>query len=325
MYKYIITAILIAIFTGCSAPKPKHAPSWYTSPPKDFKYFYSTASGNSITHAKNKAIANMRKVIQDDIDAVFTSKTTKLKLDGNFDIKPILEENEHLVNTISFVNLKIEKSEKFNDQQLILLKIPRKSIFDKLSIISSKRFRSSKENYTKIKEGDKWIRKYDILNKSIKDFAKLASITEAKRVTLNSFDNRQDINYLNQLLEEYLTLKNEISVFVVSDINSRIYVKGVKNALYNSGLELSKKPKSDKSLKLFITSTTKNVQDYGFNRSSSLVKYTTYDLDKNVVAFRQHTFSAKSRRSYTDAKVQTINHQKSMIKKLGIFDFIGVK
>ena len=325
MYKYIITAIIIAIFAGCSAPKPKHAPSWYTSPPKDFKFIYSVASGESLTHAKNKAIINLREQIQKDLDSVFTNKTTKLKLDESFDLTPILKENERLVNTMSLIELKIEKTQKFNDQELILLKTPRKAIFDRFDIIATKRLKNSKENYDSIQENDSWLKKYSILHNEMKNFAKLASIIEARKLLINSYNNISEINYLNNLYSDYIELKNQISIYVLSDLNSMGFVKGVKTALSSNGLELSSKPKSDKSLKIFITSTTQNVQDYGFNKSKSLVKYTTYDLNKNKVAFKQHTFSAKSRKSYSDAKAQSLIHQNSKIKKLGIFDFLGVK
>ncbi|MCW8837079.1 MAG: hypothetical protein OQJ77_03430 [Thiovulaceae bacterium] len=325
MYKYIITAIIIAIFAGCSAPKPKHAPSWYTSLPKDYKFFYSVASGETTSHAKNKAIVNLRKLIQKEMDSVFTDKTTKLKIDKDFDITPILKENERLVNTVSLLELKIEETAKFNDEELILLKIPRKSIFERFNLIANKKMEVSKENYTSIKEDDSWIKKYSILNNGMKDFAKLASLVEAKKVIINSYNNTNEVNYLNDLYNDYVNLKNEISIYVLSDVNSRAFVKDIKSALSDEGIELNSKPKSDKALKIFITSNTQNLQEYGFNIAKSLVKYSTYNKNKEKVAFKQHTFSAKSRKNYSDAKMQSIIHQKSKIKKLGIFDFLGVK
>ncbi|WP_373069612.1 LPP20 family lipoprotein [Sulfurimonas sp.] len=324
MFKYIIMAITIAIFTACSAPKPRHAPSWYTSKPKDFKYFYAVGSGNTVTHAKNKAIANMRNEIIEELDSSFSNKTSKIKVNDQELISQILKENEHLINTMSLADIKIDKKANFNNLELVLLKLPRKSVFEKFNMISNKRLKSSKENYALMGDKDPWIKKFSVLYNGMKDFPKLASIVQAKHITLST-SNNDEINYLNNLQDEYIDLKEQISIYVLPDINSRIYVKNVKDALLETGLELSSKPKSEKSLRLLITSTTENVQEYGFNRSKSLVKYSTYDLNKKRVAFRQHTFSAKSRKNYSDAKAQTAVHQKSKIKKLGIFDFIGVK
>ncbi len=325
MYKHLLIAVIFSIFTGCSAPKPKHPPAWYTSAPKDFKYFYATASADTLTLAKNKAIIKLRKQIQDSLDSNFTDKKTSLKISEEFDINSILKENEHFVNTMSFITLKIDKTAEFKGEQLILIKLSRKSIFDKLNIIASKKIKESKESYKLIKDNDILIKKYSILNNIMKDYAKLASLIEAKRVIINSHNNSNDIKYLNELNERYLKLKNKLSIYVLSDINSRIYVQAVKDALKNAGIELSSEPKSDKSLKLYITSKTENMKDYGFKKSKSLVKYSTYDLNKNRVLFRQHTFSAKSRKGYSDAKAQTAIHEMSKIRKLGIFDFLGVK
>jgi hypothetical protein len=324
MFKYILTAAIIALFTACSAPKPKHAPSWYTSPPKDFKFFYAVGSGETLTHAKNKAVIKLREGILNDLNSVFTSKSTKIKLDALADINDILAQNERLINTMSMSGLTIDKNEKFNSEELVLIKLPRQAVFDKFSIISDKRLKSSKENYALKKSDDPYIKQYSVLHNGMKEYAKLASIIEAKNITLST-NTLEEINYLNTMSEEYLELKEQISIYVLSDIDSRMYVKGVKDALVATGLELSPKPKSDKALKLLITSNTENLQDYGFNRTKTLVKYTTYDLNKKQVAFRQHTFSAKSRKNHHDAKIQTIAHQGSMIKKLGIFDFIGIK
>ena len=64
---------------------------------------------------------------------------------------------------------------------------------------------------------------------------------------------------------------------------------------------------------------------YTFMVSKNLVKFTTYDDNKNKVAFRQHTFVGKSRKNHRDAKNQTAINLKSKIRKLGIFNFIGVE
>jgi hypothetical protein len=324
MLKYIITAILIAFLAACSAPKPKHAPSWYTSPPKDFQFFYSVAAGSSIANAKNKAIVNLRKQIATDLDSAFKNKTSKIKIYDELDISQILKQNERLINTMSLSGITIEKTAKFNDQELVLLKLPRKSVFDKFNIIATKRVKNLKENYALLDGKDSWLKQYSILSNCMKDFYKVASIVEAKNIAIKT-TNFNEIIFLNNLSQQYIKLKKEISIYALPDMNSRIYLQSVKDALAASGINLSSKQKGEKSLRLFITSETEFVQDYSFNRSKSLVKYTTYDSDKNVVAFRQHTYSAKSRRSYADAKIQTAAHQNSMIKKLGIFDFIGVK
>jgi hypothetical protein len=266
----------------------------------------------------------MRKEIIQDLDSTFVNKTSKIKVDNKDIISKILKENERLINTMSLIDLKIDKNAKFNNLELVLLKLPRKSVFEKFNMISKKRLKKSQENIARMSSNDSWIKKFSILYDGMKEFPKLASIVQAKHITLSTSDTNE-VNYLNDLKDQYLDLKAQISIYVLSDINSRIYVKSVKDALSKTGLELSSKPRSEKSLKLLITSTTENVQDYGFNRSKSLVKYSTYDLNRKKVAFRQHTFSAKSRKNYSDAKAQTAIHQKSKIKKFGIFDFIGIK
>ena len=71
MYKYLITAIIIALFAGCSAPKPATAPSWYTTLPKDFNFIYATGASSDDLKAKKQAIATLREQIKKELDGAF--------------------------------------------------------------------------------------------------------------------------------------------------------------------------------------------------------------------------------------------------------------
>jgi len=324
MYKYIITAILIALFAGCSAPKPKHAPAWFTSVPKDTTYIYAVGSAKTLSHAKNKAIASLRQKMKNEMDSPFVTRSTTFNLDNGFNVKDVLEENEHFVNTISLANVKTEITDTFNTNHLILLKLSRKEIFDKLNIIATQRLNQSRKNYQRVQKDPLWIKKFSLLHNEMKSFAKVVSTVSSKKAILNAHNNTKEIIFLNTLRQEYLDLKNEISFYVLSDVNSRIFVQSIKEAVGATGLTLSSKAKSEKSLKLIVTSKTENIQDYGFKKSKSLVQYSTYDLSKKKIAFRQHTFAAKSRRGYSDAKAQSALYEKGLVKKLGIFDFLGI-
>lgn len=322
MYKYIFTAIIIALFVGCSVPKPDKAPLWYTSLPQDTQFFYATGYGINKLKAKNNAISNLRTGINYDLDKVFLNKTTKLTIAKEQDIKPILKENEVFSNTIIFRGLKVEKTAIFKNDYLVLIKLPRSLIFDYADKSFTEKFADAKVKYSSF-ENKLAIKKYANFLKEMPNYNKLASLIEIKKLSKKSYNADEELLYLNKIGNEFFKLKQNISIHILSDVNSRIYVPSVKDAIIASGLTISNKPLSENSLKLFITSKTTNTKDYSFNQSKTLVKYRTYNQNKEEVSFRQHTFITKSRLSYTDARQQSIVKQKNMIKKLEIYDYIG--
>lgn len=323
MYKYLLIIIITALFIGCSTPKPDKVPLWYTSPPQDSKFFYATGSGINPLKAKKNAVSNLRASIEHDLNKVFLNKSTKLKIFRNQDIKPILKENEIFSNTIVMRGLKIKEASVFKKDHLILIKLPRSLVFnyaDKLFIKKLAHFKTKYES----SQDKPAINKYVTFLKELPNYYKLISLLQAKKLSLKTYDGDEESIYLNKIGDKFYKLKQNISFHVLSDVNSKMYVSSVKDAIIDSGLTLSSQPLSKDSLKLFITSKTINSKDYTFNKSKTLIKYRTYNQDKKEVAFRQHTFVAKSRVSHQDAKQHSVLHQKNMIERLGIYNFIGL-
>ena len=324
MYKYLLTALIIAIFTACSAPKPDSEPSWYTTIPKDFNFFYATGSDIDVSKAKKKAIASLRMQINTELNNAFKNKTTKLKIDTNQKIDAILMANEYLANTLSMRLVILDKTAAYKNDHLVLIKLSRKSVFDSVNRTTTRKLNTSKEKFQAVKDKIA-IKKFIILSELMVDYPKLVSKVQAKKVALASYDTYDEFNYLNDLMSSYRKLKEDITVYVLSDMNSRAFTPIIKDALKNTGLILSTKLESKDALKLFVTSKTTNEKSYSFNQSKSLVKFTSYDVNKKQVSFKQHTFIGKSRKNYKEAKQQSAISIKSKVAKMGIFDFLGLK
>jgi len=322
MYKYIITAIIIALFAGCSAPKPETPPSWYTTLPKDFNFIYATAASSSKVTAKKLAIASLRKQINTQLDDAFKNKTTKLVLEENEDITKLLQANEYLANTLSMRAVQVDKSTVFHNEHLILIKLSRKTLFDALSKSTTRKLTSSKKSFQNV-QNKIAIKRYIVIEKLMKDYPKLAALTEAKKVALASYATNDEFEYLTTLKQSYIKLKKDISVYVLSDVNSRVFAPAIKKAVQGTGLTVTSKTTSKDSIKILITSKTTESQNYSFNQSKSLVKFLTYDTNKKQIAFKQHTFIGKSRKSYQEAKEQSSLHVTSKVHKMGTFSFLG--
>jgi len=324
MFKYIITAIIIAFFAGCSAPKPKTAPLWYTTLPKDFNFIYATAASTDEAKAKKIAIASLRTQINNELNDAFIKRTSKLIIDSDKELPALQKSNEYIANTLSMRAVTIEKSVLYKGETLVLVKLSRKTLFDALSRSLSKRLPQSIKAFQSVNE-EIAIKKFITVSKLMKNYTKLASLIEAKKVAIPSYSTYDEFTHLNDLKQSYTKLKNDITVYILNDVNSRVFAPSVKDAIRGTGLLLSTKVRSKDSIKLLITSKTTNSQNYSFNQSKSLVKFTTYDINKKQISFKQHTFIGKSRKNYKEAKEQSAIHLSGKIKKVGIFKFLGLE
>lgn len=324
MYKNILLAIIIAIISGCSAPKPQLAPSWYGDMPDDNKLFYARGASATIQQAKKVAIASMRDNLNNQINELFKNQDYKLQnLDKNT-LKEIFDYNEYISKKLSFNNIKIVKSKQFKDNQLVLISIPKLEIFKKLKIISEVELSRVKQEY-QLRQNPIAIKRFIILDALMKSYAKIASLALYKDFLISTYIADDEFRFLNEMKSEYDKLKPSINIYILTDGNSRIFASAIKNAFKAKGLSTNNSFEGENSLKLLITSDTQKSKEYSFNKSKSLVKFTTFDIDKNRLGFRQHTFIGRSRKDYIDAKQQSAINLRYKVKKLGIFNFIGIK
>jgi len=161
------------------------------------------------------------------------------------------------------------------------------------------------------------------LELAVKELSVLASLAEYKEFLISTYSSADEFTFLNKIKKEYDDLKNSINFYILTDGNSRIFSHSIKNAIEAEGLHVGNDIRSKNSFKLLVTSKTENSQDYTFSKSKTLVKFTTFNNQKNKIKFRQHTFIGKSRKNAKEAKDQAAIHLDYKIKKLGIFDFIG--
>ena len=323
MYKNLLIAIIITIFAGCSAPKPEKEPIWYTTPPKDNTNFYAVATSSSEAKAKNLAILSLRENINADLDASFKTPDHKLSPEPKM-LQEILVNNARICKELTIKSVKVEKSQIFNGQLYLLISISKEELFKKFLLPLEKEFKNLELQFNSNKNLQS-IKRYVHIKPLMSQYVSLASLIAFKELSISSFSSSSNFRVLKELSDEYKHLKSTISFYILSDGNSIIYTKAIKEAIKKEGFTIYRKVKDSNTLKLIISSETTTSQEYTFMVSKNLVKFSTYDESKNKISFRQHTFIGKSRKSLKDAKMQTKVNLSSKIRKLGIFNFIGMK
>ena len=316
-------ALVVLLMAGCGAMKPKGLPDWYTAVPQDYNYFYAAGSGDDRLKARNSAILSLRHSLQDALNAEFKKKGHKL---GELDASVLAElsrASEELCNTLSLRNTAIVKTAADGEKSIVLISFSREELFKTLQTASQEKLPASKQKFQEA-ENEMPLRKYIVLKELAKEYAFLAAHTQLKALSVSTFRAYDDFVYLKSLHESLKELRSSISFYVLSDANSLLFVKHVKESILNEGFALSTKSSDERAFRLLINSTTQNGMDYSFMESKNLLKFNLYENDKKEIAFRQHTFIGKSRKNHNDAKDQAAVNLNAMIKRLGFFDLIGL-
>ncbi len=324
LYRQIVLAVLIVFFAGCSAPKSYTKPQWSETEPRDLQHYYSVGEAKNLNKAKNIAVFALRRQLNETLDNSFKELHHPLFEINKARMEQIFQANEHLSKTIPMRGLKIVKTSTFKGRTLVLISLSKKDLFEYLQNRSSSIFEADK----KVLESSKnltAIQKFITIKPLLKKFATLASSAQLKKNTLQSYNPFEEFHYLKKLDTTYDHLRASISFYVLGDAASKIFTQVIKQSIKDEGLTISKRPLSDDALKIILNTTTTNTQEYTFNKSSSLVHFSTYNLQKEKVASKQHTFVGKSRKNHKDAKEQAALHMYAKTKKFGVFQFLGLQ
>lgn len=323
MYKNILVSLFVVFVAGCSAPKPQTPPNWFKNVPTDSEFYYAAGAADTIDDAKFEAIESMRESLSTNVQNRLTDNTYPLQPIDKATLEKIFEQNADISKKLSLQKIKVEKREQFQGKELVLISIPRYELFEQIRPISDSHILPIKEEYKK-HEQNTGLKKLVLLDELMQDFAKAALLAEYESFLLPQ-NGSKELKFLKTIKDEYEHLRSAINIYVLSDADSLIFAHNIKNALGAKGLVMTRSLNNENSVKLLITSETSQMQDYNFLRSKSLVKFTLFDAKKNQIAFRQHTFIGQSLKSYSDAKEHASSNMRTKIKKLDIFNFIGVE
>lgn len=332
MFKNIFLTFIIALIVGCSAPSPQNSPSWYITPPKDDTKFYGVGDAQSEDTAKEKAVLSLRNNISEELDSAFENKGHKLSHVHEDTFAKILKFNNYLSGVLSIKDAKTEESATFKNSKHVLISIPKTSILHQINNLTEKQLSIIQKDYNTFNEINNEnddpviaVKKYKIFTQTMKKFPIAASLIQLKKCCLPSYNIKNSFDLLYEVEKDYTELKSDITFYVLSDVNSLVYVNPIIRAVELEGFVNNRTAHGKYPLKLLLTSETENIQDYSFNKSKTLVKCTTYDADKNQLAFKQHTYVGMSRKDYQDAKKHSAEYLGAEVKKFGLFGFIGME
>lgn len=324
MIKNFIYIFLVLAITGCSVKKVEdRLPLWYTNPPKDYNFIYSTATSKTLQSAHNIAILSINKDLNSKIIESLTSSNTPLHLKDETDKQNIVKTSSLITKKLVFHGVRTLNSTLYHSQELILISVLREAVFedeksklDTLYLPLKKEFKTL-DAYTPLEQ-------YVKIDQIKPKLYEIAVRAELLQIISNGYDASEYFAFFNSLRDRFLDIKKSLDIRVLGDYNSLPFVKPVEDGLRGSELEVTKDLKRANSYHIFLTAKIKKKMDYQFYKVTLTAKIIIATKDKKIISTKLHTFVGKSRKSYKDAQLQAESGFMKSIKYFGVFNFLGL-
>lgn len=318
---YLITALMIA---GCSIKKAEDRPPlWYTNPPKDYTFIYSTASSKTLQSARNVAVLSINKDLYAKVMDMLKASDSPLHVKSELEYTRLMQTSSKIVNNIVFHGIKTINNAQFHSQELILISVSRDMIFQeekkKLDAIYEplKKELEAIDTLTPLEQ-------YAVLKPNTSKLDEIAILSALLQTISTGYDANEYFAFVNNTKEKIESIKNTIAIRVLGDFNSLRLVRYVEGGISSEYLFVNKTLERENSYNIFIMTTVDEKMDYQFYRTTLTVKIVIATKEKKVITEKRHTFIGKSRKSNNDARLQAEASVEKTIRSSGIFDFLGL-
>lgn len=336
-YYFILIASFLII--GCGQPEPETYPSWYIKPPQSTsERLYSIAIDANETAAKSSAELLLRSEILKQVKKDFETPEHPIK--HSITPKEYQASKKLLgfyASRIIFTDSKIEevakkplddeekKEEKRPATTMVLISVDAQALFQNTqSTLNTKINKLQKEFQTA--KSISALHAFVVLEQIQKQKYDIAFQAELLHVIDNSFSNTKYFKFLYEMTNLDAILKKEINISIISDANAISFVKPIKKALQDTGLQVSgMKMNAPRTYTLLITSRVKKDSIYGFNVARIQVQTRIKTKSKKLVAENTITFEGKSRYDNKDARKLALGQYTVQMQKQGIFSMLGIK
>ncbi|WP_345980218.1 hypothetical protein [Sulfurimonas sp. HSL3-2] len=324
MFKTLIYLILALVITGCGLKKMEDRPPlWYTNPPKDTTFIYSTASSKTMQSARNIAVLSINRDLNTKVMELFKSSNSPLEIKNELEYKNLMQTSMKVVNSIVFHGIKTINSAQFHSQQLILISVSREMIFQeekkKLDAIYEplKKELETIDTLTPIEQ-------YAVLKPVTSKLDEIAVLAALLQTVSTGYDANEYFAFVNNTKEMIEKIDDSTALRVLGDFNSLRLVRYIEGGLSNESLLVNKTLEKKNSYNIFIMTTVDEKMDYQFYKTTLGVKTIVATKEKKIISEKMHTFIGKSRKSNNDARLQAESSVEKTIRSFGIFDFLGL-
>ena len=321
MKNYILLILSIFLFIGCINNKNLEIkyPKWYTKHKQDNPmYLYAKAKSTNKKDAILIALNEIASKISISIQSSY--KTTTLISKNNYN-KNIQRDIQTNIKKIEFNDYKIIKEEILNNNYLILVRV------DKLNLAQKIKLKID----SAIKKANNSIKKdFNNYTYKLKELSKIKNtIPQIKSniFILNTLDEMIDIKkYLNKLknIEKNIdNIKNKTTINIKSKNKNNEYDKVIKSIISKKGFVIVEQ---NAMLNIEIESKEKKIESMENKIIKSTIQITIYNKNKTkILGKKSIIIGGSSYNGFTQAKEFAMkNFEKKLLEDKILFDISGI-
>ena len=298
-------------------------PSWYTHPPKDYQFIYSTAASKTQQSARNIALLSINRSLYSELSDSFSSKNPPIHINSSLELKALQETSAKIANSLVFHGIKTLESTTFRSQNLILISVSRASIFAEQKQKLDAVYTPIKKQLEALYSLDP-LKQYALIAPTITLLDEIAARAKLLEIISNGFDGGEYFAFVNSIKDNFKQLQKNIGMRVLGNLNAIRFVRYIQEGIVQQNITVDKTLSEKESYTLFILTAVDKKMDYQFYKTTLTVTTIVATKDKKVIAEKLHTFIGKSRKDYQDAQAQAEESVGKQVKSLGIFNFLGL-
>jgi len=322
----LATALLFAgCFGGTAKTTSNELPKWYITPPNNNAMFlYGAGEGYSKDEAKRNALLNLVAKLSVSIESKFESKTKVESGEFNSLYKKTQQDIKSEVSKIRVSNYEIVKSTTQEDGNILMLvRSDREKFYNSLKKeldIKIKKLQNALSNNAKANV----LKRYAFYKNASKSLSAITSNVLVMDSLNDSFDEKPYLKVAQQVNNEFEKLKTSMNFSIITDKNSLKLADPIRVALTDKNIKVVKKPISDDSLIISITSRVKNVKSYGMDIAKFAVNISIKDTNNNIIGGNKINLKGIASQGAELAQEEASKNLQKKIKKEGIGKVLGI-
>jgi hypothetical protein len=225
---------VVLLFLGCAGNKQPKIPSWYLKPLGED---YATGSGYTKKEAVFNALSNF--VAKYGVGISSSLDINKKNYSGGLYLKNSAYSLKAEVSKIEISDYRVVKVYPYKYRFLVLVKVDKKRLFNRLKSSLDERFKGYKEQFLAIKKENSIKQLIDLKN-LLKELEKEKRYIKFLKALNPSFNQKPYMDFIEDVKQQFIKLKHCVKIEI--ECNNFAIKKDIEKYLNEHDIKVSKSP-----------------------------------------------------------------------------------
>jgi len=327
MIRFTTLAFLFILFAGCATSEPEKPaiPEWMIHPPKSTAdTLYGVGAGKSPDAAVGQALGSIAGQLYIHVESSITKSDHAIRFSGDETTRQeVLGFVKEEVKSLDFSTAKVTKNALVEEEYIVLASLDRKLLFTQQKVKLDTQVSEIEMALTAVEKRSAF-EHFVQLHHAHQQRETILAHMEILHAIDNTFLIKRYAQFIDQIDQEYDTLKQNLHVQIISDAKAINFVTPIKNALSAEGIKVNNSLKQDGNVVSILLSASSQQDTVSQKKIVKIRLNISIKNTRQRLASATHTLHGKSTDSYAQARYQAADHLKNKIDSIGIFSVLGL-